>query len=110
MTQEFALVVQLAPYIALIVGLMVAGSVINTWQRIRNGYPLEGSWGNAIAPKTDQESQERIKLLTSENAQLRAEMSAVKERMETVERIITDDTHGLAKEIEALRQEPKKIQ
>ena len=110
MNEEFRLAVELAPFIAMIVGLIVAGSVFSTWLRIRNGYPLEGSWGNAIGPKTDKESQERIKLLTSENAQLRAEMGSMKDRLETVERIVTDDSHGIAKEIEALRDEPKKLQ
>lgn len=108
--ENLPFIIELAPFIAIIVGLMVAGSVINTWLRIRNGYPLEGSWGNAIGPKTDKESQERIKLLTNENAQLRAEMGSMKDRMETVERIVTDESHGIAKEIEALRDAPKKLQ
>jgi hypothetical protein len=45
---------------------------------------------------------ERIKLLTSENAQLRAELGSVKDRLETIERIVTDEPSRLAKEIENL--------
>ncbi|MND07982.1 hypothetical protein D3C83_303240 [compost metagenome] len=53
-------------------------------------------------PATDNEAKERIKLLTGENAQLRAELGSVKDRMETIERIITDQPHRLAQEIDSL--------
>ncbi len=71
--------------------------------RIKNGYPLDGAWGQAIYPKTDQEAAERIRLLSQENAQLRAEMGAVKDRLAVVERIVTDGSHRLDHEIEQLR-------
>ena len=80
----------------------VGGWVYTTWLRIKNGYPLNGTWGQAIYPQTDQESHERIKLLSSENAQLRAELGSVKDRLETVERIVTDQPHRLAREIDSL--------
>ena len=92
----------LLPWIALIVTVSVGGWVFTTWLRIKNGYPLETSWGRPLHPTTDRESAERIKLLTGENAQLRAELGSVKDRLETVERIITDQPHRLAQEIEAL--------
>ena len=44
-----------------------------------------------------------MKLLSTENAQLRAELGAIKDRLATVERIVTDDSHRLTQEIEALR-------
>ena len=90
------------PYIAIIVSVSCAAGVLTTWLRIKNGYPLETGWGKPLHPRSDKESMERIKLLTSENAQLRAELSSVKDRLETVERIITDEPHRLAREIEAL--------
>jgi hypothetical protein len=71
--------------------------------RIKNGYPLDGGWGQAIYPKTDQESVERIKLLSTENAQLRAELGSIKDRLASVEKIVVDDSHKLTAEIEALR-------
>ena len=76
--------------------------MFTTWLRIKNGYPLETSWGVPVHPKTDQESLERIKLLTGENAQLRAELGSVKDRLETVERIVTDQPTKLAREIDGL--------
>jgi hypothetical protein len=64
------------PMIAIITCVGVAGWVITTWLRIKNGYPLDGAWGQAIYPKTSDEAMERIKLLSSENAQLRAELGS----------------------------------
>ncbi|HET6535684.1 MAG TPA: hypothetical protein VFK19_09910 [Sphingomicrobium sp.] len=90
------------PYVAIIVALGVGGSLLSTWLKIKNGYPLQNSWGFPIHPKTDQESAERIKLLTGENAQLRAELGSVKDRLETIERIVTDSPSKLSHEIDAL--------
>ena len=93
----------LFPFIAIMVSVGVAGWVINTWLRIKHGYPLDGAWGQAIYPKKDEETVERIKLLSTENAQLRAELGSIKDRLANVERIVTDDSHRLTQEIESLR-------
>src|SRR2546429_695474 len=76
--------------------------VFTTWLRVKHGYPLETSWGKAIEPKVTSEATERIKLLTNENAQLRAELGSIKDRLETLERIATDQPSKLAREIESL--------
>ena len=81
----------------------VIGWVFTTWLRIKHGYPLESSWGKAIYPKSNDETMERVKLLSQENAQLKAEMGAVKDRLANVERIVTDDSSRLTQEIESLR-------
>ena len=95
------------PYLiagGLLVGAMgILGWVYTTRLRINNGYPLEGTWGQQVYPKTDQESVERIKLLSQENAQLRAELGSIKDRLISVERIVVEDTHKLSADIEALR-------
>ena len=92
----------LLPAVLGIVVVCVGGWDFTTWLRIKHGYPLENSWGRAIHPHTDKESIERIKLLTTENAQLRAELGSVKDRLETIERIVTDQPLRLAKEIDQL--------
>jgi hypothetical protein len=102
LAQIMDFVVKITPLIAIIVVAGVGGSLLSTWLKIKNGYPLQNSWGFPIHPKTDQEAMERIKLLTNENAQLRAELGSIKDRMETVERIVTDQPHRLAQEIDAL--------
>ncbi len=96
------------PFIALFVSIGVAGWVATTWLRIKNGYPLDGAWGQAVYPKTDKEAAQRISLLTQENAQLQAELGAVKDRLVNVERIVTDSSHQLTHEIEALRDKRTK--
>lgn len=103
---KFAALTQLAGPIATIVALAVAGWVATTWLRIKNGYPLDGAWGQSVYPRTDGETVERVKLLTQENAQLRAELGSIKDRLATVERIVTDEAHSLTREIEDLRGKP----
>lgn len=100
--QIIKLVASIFPVIAIIVALGVGGSLLNTWLRIRNGYPLQNSWGMPIHPKKDGETTERIRLLTSENVQLRAELGSIKDRLETLERIATEQPSKLARDIDAL--------
>ncbi len=90
-----------------IIGALVitTGWVITTWLRIRNGYPLENSWGKAVYPRTDTEAKQRVSLLTQENAELRAELGSVKDRLANVERIVTDGGYQLTHEIDRLREE-----
>jgi hypothetical protein len=88
----------------LLLGLLaILGWMFTTWLRVKNGYPLEGMWGQAIHPRSDQDQVDRMRLLTSENAQLRAELGSVKDRLATVERIVTDGSYRLDREIEQLR-------
>ncbi|HEX8444007.1 MAG TPA: hypothetical protein VF631_10230 [Allosphingosinicella sp.] len=101
--EKLSFVSQLFPFIAIIVSIAIGGWVLTTWMRIKNGYPLDGAWGQAVYPRKDEEIIERVKLISTENAQLRAELGSVKDRLATVERIVTDDSHRLTQEIEALR-------
>ena len=98
----FDFVLTILPMVAVIIAISVGGWVFTTWLRIKHGYPLETSWGKPLHPSSDRESQERIKLLTGENAQLRAEIGSIKDRMETIERIITDQPLRLSREIDSL--------
>ncbi|WP_417621765.1 hypothetical protein [Parasphingorhabdus sp.] len=100
---KVALFAELAPMLAVGCIAITVGWVATTWMRIKNGYPLENQWGKAVYPKTDQEAVERVKLLTNENAELRAEIGSMKDRLANVERIVTDDSHRLTQEIEQLR-------
>ena len=106
--------VELLPYLpwiiagATAVGLAgVFGWIHTTRLRIKHGYPLEGMWGQSLKPAVTTEAMERVKLLTQENAQLRAEVSAMQERLQVVERIVTDGGYRLGHEIERLRDEPQ---
>jgi hypothetical protein len=93
----------MAPLIGILGILAIGGWILTTWMRIKHGYPLDGAWGQAVYPKNTDETVERVKLISAENAQLRAELGSIKDRLATVERIVTDDSHRLTQEIEALR-------
>jgi hypothetical protein len=91
------------PIVFVIIGLGTLAWLGSTWLRMKHGYPLDGAWGQALNPNTDREAAERFKLLSSENAQLRAELGSVKDRLRTIERIITDGGLQTAEQIRALR-------
>lgn len=101
--EKMQVIMALFPLIAIIVSVSVGGWVLNTWLRIKNGYPLETSWGKPIYPERSNEATERVKLLSQENAQLRAELGSVKDRLANVERIVTDRGTELSHQIERLR-------
>lgn len=94
----------MAPAVAIVGVLGMLGWIITTWLRVKHGYPLDGAWGQAIYPQKNEEAIERIRLLSQENAQLRAELGSIKDRLANVERIVTDDAHRVSAEIEALRR------
>lgn len=98
-----AIVGTMFPFMALACAFIGICWVATTWMRIKNGYPLDGAWGQAVYPRKDEETVERIRLLSTENAQLRAELGSIKDRLATVERIVTDDSHRLVREIDSLR-------
>ncbi|WP_425567157.1 hypothetical protein [Sphingomonas cynarae] len=93
----------LFPLIAIMASLGIGGWVLTTWLRIKHGYPLDGAWGQSVYPKKDDETVERVKLLSQENAQLRAEIGSMKDRLIVVERIVTDSGNLLSHEIDRLR-------
>ena len=94
---------QYIPLVALLAIVPIGGWVLTTWIRVKHGYPLESSWGKPIYPQQSAETEERVKLLTQENAQLRAEIGSVKDRLVTIERIVTDGAYRLDREIDTLR-------
>ncbi len=95
--------IPLLAFLGILCGMLgIVGWIFTTWLRVKNGYPLDGSWGQALYPKGN-EATERVKLLSQENAQLRAELGSVKDRLANVERIVTDGAHRLDREIEQLR-------
>ena len=101
--ETFAIMQGMLPLTALIVTMAMAGWIITTWLRVKNGYPLDGAWGQAVYPQKTEETVERVKLLSQENAQLRAELGSIKDRLAVVERIATDPAERTAREIDALR-------
>ncbi len=102
MALDPAFVQAIAPGALIVAMIGTVGWVMTTWLKIKNGYPLESSWGKPLLPATSGETIERVKLLSQENAQLRAELGSVKDRLEVLERIVTDGGVRLAAEIDSL--------
>ncbi len=104
----------LIPYIPLLIGGGAAVGLATVWGwvhttklKISNGYPLEGMWGQSLKPSTDGQTAQRVALLTQENAELRAELGSMKDRLGNVERIVTDSGYQLTHEINTLRDVDK---
>lgn len=95
---------RLAAPVALVAAMGIGGWMFTTWLRIKNGYPLSGTWGQSLYPQVNDETMERVRLLSQENAQLRAELGSMKDRLANVERIVTDRSSLISDEIEALRR------
>jgi hypothetical protein len=95
----------MAPVFALVGFAAIAGWVFTTWLRVRHGYPLETSLGKAVHPIVSTETTERLRMLATENAQLRAETSSLKDRVAVLERIATDRSTELDRQIETLRND-----
>ena len=89
-------------FIIAIIIISTAGWLINNWVRARHGYDLEDEWGGKTK-LNNPDTEGKIELLSHENAQLRAEMGSIKDRLANVEKIIVDDAHRLSHEIESLR-------
>ena len=109
--QDGMQIIRLAiPLFVVIATIITAGVLANTWLKMKHGYPLSGTWGQKLYPKTSSDEAERIKLLSQENAALRAELGSVKDRLGNIERIVTDSGYQLTHQIEALRAGRKDVQ
>lgn len=104
--EQILLLPNMPAALIVVAALAIGGWVTITAMRIKNGYPLSGTWGQSLYPKASDETTERVRLLSQENAQLRAELGSVKDRLANVERIVTDSGSRLSDEIDQLRRIP----
>lgn len=102
MALDPSIIQAIAPVGVVVALVATVGWVFTTWLKIKNGYPLESSWGKPLLPAASGETIERVKLLSQENAQLRAELGSIKDRLQVLERIATDKGSRLAAEIDGL--------
>ncbi|MDP2141741.1 MAG: hypothetical protein Q8L20_13105 [Gammaproteobacteria bacterium] len=80
----------------------IIGWVITVWIQARHGYPIEGSLGQKIYPG-GKDTKTTKQLLESELAARDQTIANLKERVEILERIVTDSSGHLGQEIERLR-------
>lgn len=86
-------------FVIAIIAICTISWLVNNWIRVKHGYDLEDEWGGKTKPKDSAEAAE----LRAQNAKLVGLLQNQNERMETLERIVTDKGYRLSTEIEALR-------
>ena len=89
-------------FVITIVALAMSAWVITTWIRAKHGYPLSDDNGNAVLPVRRDDGQ--TSALIAENQRLKETVSELEDRLKVLERIATDPSQRLSREIEDLRQ------
>lgn len=92
-----------------IIAIATFGGILKTWIRARHGLPDDrpGRRGRRHEQASDSAEVQRLK---AENARLTDRLEASEDRLAVLERIVTDKSYGLASEIEALREQPARLQ
>lgn len=85
-------------FVLAIIAMSFLGWIITTAIRARHGYPLEGEWGGTVH-KQDAATDK----LMAENAELKANVDRLEDRLKVLERIATDPSRRLADDIDNLR-------
>lgn len=89
-------------FVIAIILICMAAWVITTAIRAKHGYPLTDDWGNTVHP-TSKVADETTRALVDENAQLKATVDRLEDRLKVLERIATDPSRRLAEDIDNLR-------
>ena len=90
-------------FVIAIVAMSMAAWIITSWIRARHGYPLDDDWTGMGGKVDHPQANQRVEALTTENSQLKGQVSRLEERIAVLERIATDPAERTAREIDALR-------
>ena len=93
-------------FVIAIIGFSTVGWLVNNWIRAKHGYALEDEWGG----KTERAETKENAGLRAENARLVERLGASEDRIAVLERIVTDSSYSLGREIESLREDKGKVQ
>ncbi len=83
-------------FVLAIIGMSFLAWIITTAIRAKHGYPIENEWGGMTEKRDDGK-------LARENAELRATVAKLEDRLKVLERIATDPAKRLSDDIERLR-------
>ena len=86
-----------------IIVVSTAGWLISSWIRAKHGYPIENEWSGMTCKRDPSTANGQVEQLTSENSQLKGQVSRLEDRIAVLERIATDPAERTAREIEKLR-------
>lgn len=89
-------------FVILIIAISTAGWLISTWIRARHGYPIENEW-SGMTYSDDGRSDRKVDELSQENAALKDHVRRLEDRLKVLERIATDESGRIEREIEKLR-------
>ena len=95
-----------ASFVIAIIAVSTGGWLINNWIRARHGYSLEDEWGG----KTERADHAANARLLEDNRRLSDRLETAEDRLEVLERIVTDSGYRLGHEIERLRDEKGNVQ
>jgi hypothetical protein len=92
-----------------IIAIATFGGILKTWVRAHHGLPDRDRPGRRGRRQAAEDTVE-VERLKAENARLTDRLEASEDRLAVLERIVTDKSYNLASEIEALREQPARLQ
>ena len=96
-------------FVIAIIAIATFGGILKTWVRAKHGLSDPQPHGHR-GRRHRAEGVEEVERLKAENARLTDRLEASEDRLAVLERIVTDKSYSLASEIEALREEPVRLQ
>jgi hypothetical protein len=96
-------------FVLAIIAIATFGGILKTWVRAHHGLPDRDRPGRRGRRQAADDIVE-VERLKAENARLTDRLEASEDRLAVLERIVTDKSYSLASEIEALREEPARLQ
>lgn len=97
-------------FIIAIIAIATFGGILKTWVRAKHGLPDHDHRPHRRGRRGSAGDSEEVERLKAENARLTDRLEASEDRLAVLERIVTDKSYSLASEIEALREEPARLQ
>src|SRR5687768_6094802 len=96
-------------FVLSIIAMVMIASVIKAAFYARQGLPMHGKRSRREIADTGGSSPE-VETLRSQNARLSERVESYEDRIAVLERIVTDSSYRLGREIEALRDDKGKVQ
>src|SRR6187431_2534282 len=94
-----------------IIAIATFGGILKTWVRAKHGLPeREHRPGRRRGRYQRVEDAAEVERLKAENGRLTDRLEASEDRLAVLERIVTDKSYSLVSEIEALREQPVRLQ
>ena len=99
-------------FVLSIIAMVMFASVIKAAIYAKHGVPWHGRHDRPDRPRGRRELRngEEVETLRVENSRLTERVEAYEDRIAVLERIVTDSSYSLGREIESLREDKGKVQ